>query len=163
MRCIMILGLAAAASAPSAAAREPRADLVRALDTCVAAVRQRRAPPAAAVGSVLITAAPDGRNCTFAARTGDPVVLRETLLAAARQPPRAFAPAKTHWQAGAFSYRDTLCAAPGGRNISIAISSGPKQPKNPQLIATVIELAQRDPRCDRDLGPQPALSERLRR
>jgi hypothetical protein len=163
MRFHLTLLIAGALSGTGGCARASEADAVQAFYICLAAVEQRQAPAATSAGSALVRAAPNGKSCTFALRSGDPAALRAAVISAAEAPPRSFATARTRWDPGAFTHRDTYCSPPGPRQFNLLISSGAVDATRPQLAATVLETPTRDPRCDRDLGLQPALSEGVRR
>lgn len=165
MRLVLALLTSVAwAHGSSAYARlNPEADAVQALTICLSAVEQKQQPAVTAFGSAVLRGQPDGKSCTFAVKTGDASTLRNAVVSAMVMPPTSFAPAKTHWDPGAFLNRQTLCGREGRRNLSVLISSGAKVTGQPQLVATVLKSSKRDSRCDQDLGVQPAYSEMIKR
>lgn len=159
---ICIASAIAAFGAPVWAREVPgEANAVQAFEICLKAVKERQTPAVTSAGDAIIRGQADGRICTFAVKEGDAEALRAAVIAASIA--RAFTPAKTRWDPGAFGARQTLCGPMAGRPLSLLISSGATGAGQPQLIATLLESGSRDPRCDRDLGLQPALSETLRR
>lgn len=152
------------AQGSSAHARlDPGADAVLALNICLSSVEQKQPPPVTTIGSAVLRGQPDGKACTFAVRTGDAATLRNAVVSAVMMAPNSFVPAKTHWDPGAFLDRQTLCGGAENRNLSVLVSAGAKTAGQPQLVATVLKSTGRDPRCDQDLGLQPAYSEMLKR
>lgn len=95
----------------------------------------------------------DPLSCTVQVVAGEPVVLREAVLAAIKRRGEIFTPARTSWAPAGAASRETFCDLPGRRAVAVFVTTA-KPGGLPVLTATVFRTAQRDVRCDRDMGVQ---------
>jgi hypothetical protein len=86
---------------------------------------------------------------------GEPVVIREAVLAAINRRAEAFSPARTGWDPGLFASREVFCNLPSRRAV-IALVDTHKPGRGDVVTVTVADIGKRDGRCDRDLGLQKA-------
>lgn len=149
--CAALWSLACAACAA------PEDDVTQAINTCLAAVIDGRPVSDLTHGATTIKFTQNPTDCTIRAMDGQPDVLRERVLTAARARPEGFAPAKTQWDPARYGRRESLCAPPGGRNLFVLISTAEPDAKGTRLMATVMESSRPDPRCYVDKGMQEAL------
>lgn len=92
-------------------------------------------------------------SCTVQVVAGEPVVIREAVLAAIKRRSEVFTPSRTAWAPAGAASRETFCALPGRRAVAVFMTTA-KPGGLPVLTATVFETASRDVRCDRDMGVQ---------
>ena len=140
------------AAAPTAGA-EPAQEAASATSACLAAIIDG-APVADIKGQdVEIRRGKDPEACTVRVTRGDPSAVREAVLGAVTPRRERFAPARTRWDPNAFASRESFCNAPGRRHLMVLVSTA--KPNSPvALMATVLESASRDTRCDVDEGLQ---------
>jgi hypothetical protein len=145
---------------PAAAARaEPAQEARSATAACLSAVLNNAPVEDIDGDDVSIRRGKDPVSCTVRVAAGEPVVIRDAVITAIQRRVELFQPAKTRWQAAApYASRETFCNLPGRRAVSVVVSTG-KPGAQPVLVATVLETAKRDERCDKDLGLQVATAE----
>ncbi|WP_411287925.1 hypothetical protein [Phenylobacterium sp.] len=132
---------------------EPAQEAASATRACLAAIIDG-APVADIKGQdVEIRRGKDPQACTVRVTRGDPSAVREAVLGAVTPRKERFALAKSRWDPNAFASRESFCNAPGRRHLMVLISTA--RPNSPvALMATVLESASRDTRCDVDEGLQ---------
>jgi hypothetical protein len=153
MRALLIAGLVLAPAALAHA--EPAQEARSATAACLSAVIDGAPVEDVDGEAVVIRRGKDPVSCTVRADAGQPVVIREAMLAAIQARHEMFTPAKTRWDPGADASRETFCALPGRRALAVVLTTG-KPGQTPAAVATVFEAERRDPRCDKDLGMQTA-------
>ena len=141
--------------APIAARAEPQQEARSATSACLSAVIDG-APVGDIDGDdVSIRRGVGPVSCTVRVTGGEPVVIREAVLAAIKQRSDLFTPAHTRWASGEDASRETFCNLSARRALNAAINTG-KPGRQPVLTVTVFELPKRDARCDQDMGLQSA-------
>lgn len=151
MRLITLVLLASLPALASHA--EPAQEARSATTACLSAVIDN-APVGDIDGDdVSIRRGKDPVSCTVRVTGGEPVVIREAVLAAIGKRPDLFTPAKTPWEAADWASRETFCNLSLRRSLSVFVSTG-KPGRQPVLVATVFEVPARDARCDADMGMQ---------
>lgn len=137
----------------AAAAADPIQEARSATGACLSAILEG-APVGDIDGSdVSIRRGQDPVSCTVRVTAGEPVVIKDVVQSAIKRRSEIFAPARTAWEPGDWASRETWCNLPGRRAVSVFVSTA-KPGRQPVLTATVFEAAERDDRCDRDLGVQ---------
>lgn len=154
MRLALVL-LAAAVASPAVA--DPVDEARSATAACLAAVIDK-APVSTIEGDQVGIRRDGGLGpCTVEVRSGAPEEVRAAVLAAIAAREEAFRPALTRWEPGAYAAVETFCNAPPARRaLNVVVSTARAGAEGPVLGVTVLEPAERDPRCDADLGPQPS-------
>lgn len=135
------------------AAADPAYEARTAVGACLAAVIDK-APVADAKGQdVAIDREAKPDMCRVTVGAGEAQEVRAAVLQALSARPERFSPARSQWDPGAFASRETFCNAPGRRALNLVLETG-RPGAAPVLVATVVETAARDPRCDQDKGLQ---------
>lgn len=148
------LALALLLTIPAVAARaDPAQEARSATGACLSAVIDAAPVEDIDGDDVTIRRGKDPVSCTVRVAAGEPVVIQDAVQAAIKRRVELFVPAKTKWEAGDWAFRETFCNIPGRRSLAVFVSTN-KPGYQPVLTATVFEVAKRDERCDRDLGPQ---------
>ena len=146
LACLLVL-------APLAARAEPQQEARSATAACLSAVIDG-APVGDIDGDdVSIRRGVGPVSCTVRVTGGEPVVIREAVLAAITQRSDLFTPARTRWAPGEDASRETFCNLSARRALNVAVNTG-KPGRQPVLTVTVFELPKREARCDQDLGLQ---------
>jgi len=155
MRALALaLILAAPAVAAHAQAGGQTSDDARsATGACLAAVIDHAPVGDVQEGDIAIRRGKDPVSCTVTISGGQPVVIREAMLAAVKKREELFSPTKTRWESGEFASREAFCNLSLRRHLNVVIATG-KPGAVPVAVATVFEAPKRDERCDRDLGLQ---------
>lgn len=150
---IPFLALSAASPVQAAPVDEARS----AMGACLAAVIDK-APVETAKGHDVDIRRDGGFGpCTVEVRAGAPAEVREAVLAAINARREKFLPAKTAWDPGVHASQETFCnAAVVRRALNVVVTTSKPDAGGLMLTATVLEPRERDPRCDADLGLQPA-------
>ena len=149
-----VLVLAALLALPAAAASaDPAQEARSATGACLAAVIDGAPVEDIDGDDVTIRRGRDPVSCTVRVSAGEPVVIREAVMAALQKRDEAFSVAKTRWEAGDWASRETFCNLPGRRAYAVFVSMA-RPGGQPVLMATVFETQARDKRCDQDLGVQ---------
>jgi hypothetical protein len=104
-------------------------------------------------GDIAIHRGTDPVSCTVTISGGQPVVIRDAMLAAVKKREELFAPTKTAWEPGDFASREAFCNLSLRRHLNVVLETG-KPGASTVAVATVFEAPKRDERCDRDLGLQ---------
>lgn len=152
MRSFALASTLALAAAPAAYA-DPTQDARSAVGACLSAVIDNAPVGDIDVGDVAIRRGKDPVSCTVEVRAGQPVVVRDAVIQTFSTRPERLFPAKSRWDPETFASRDTFCNLPGRRNVMASVSTG-KPGTSRVLVATITEMKDRDPRCDRDEGLQ---------
>lgn len=148
------LALALLLTLPAVAAQaDPAQEARSATSACLAAVIDGAPVEDIDGDDVVIRRGKDPVSCTVRVDAGEPVVVQDAVQAAIKRRAELFTPARTRWQAGDWAFRETFCNIPGRRSLAVFVSTN-KPGFQPVLTATVFEVAKRDERCDRDMGPQ---------
>lgn len=149
-----IPALALLLSLPAAGAfAEPAQEARSATAACLSAVIDGAPVEDIDGQDVVIRRGAEPVSCTVRVSAGQPVVIREEVLGAIKRRDELFTPAKSAWAAGEFASRETFCNLPGRRALAAVVTTA-KPEQSPVLTATVFETAERDERCDKDLGVQ---------
>lgn len=148
------LALALLLTLPAAAAHaDVVADARSATGACLSAVIDGAPVGDVEDGPIAIRRGKDPVSCTVTVSEGEPVVIREAVLAAITRRAELFKPTKTRWDAETFASREAFCNLSLRRHLSAVVSTA-RPGVQPVAVVTVFEAAQRDPRCDRDDGLQ---------
>jgi hypothetical protein len=148
-----LFALLASLAVASAARADPVYEAGSAMGACLAAVIDK-APVGDAQGQdVAIHRETNPNLCAVKVTAGAPDEVRRSVLAAVRARPERFTPARTAWDPGEFASREVLCNPPGRRVLNVVVETA-KPGGSPVVAATVIEGAERDQRCDMDMGAQ---------
>jgi hypothetical protein len=147
------LVLAMLLAIPAAAHAEPVQEARSATAACLSAVIDKAPVEDVDGDDVQIRRGKDPVSCTVAVTAGEPVVIRDAVLAAIKRRAELFSAARTRWDPADYASRETLCNIPGRRALAVLVSTG-KPGRVPVLMATVFEAEKRDERCDRDMGVQ---------
>jgi hypothetical protein len=140
-------------AAPVAAFADPVQEARSATGACLAAVIDNAPVEDIDGDDVLIRRGKDPVSCTVRVNAGQPVLIRDAVMVAIKRRAELFVPAKTSWDGAGMASRETMCNLPGRRSLAVFVSTA-RPGQQPVLTATVFETAQRDPRCDKDLGLQ---------
>jgi hypothetical protein len=148
----------AIAMTPLAAAAETPTELAgSAARACLAAVIDGAPVQDVVIDGIRIERASEPNACSVHADVGEPAAMRQAAMAAISARRELFVPAKTKWDAGAFASREAFCNLPGRRALNVIVSTGmPGAPRKLSLI--VLEVQDRDARCDHDKGLQRPLA-----
>lgn len=149
----LALILAAPAAAAHAEGGQTADDARSATAACLSAVIDHAPVGDVQEGDIAIRRGTDPVSCTVTISGGQPVVIRDAMLAAVKKREELFAPTKTSWEAGDFASREAFCNLSLRRHLNVVIATG-KPGAAPVAVATVFEAPKRDERCDRDLGLQ---------
>ncbi|MFZ5719537.1 MAG: hypothetical protein ACOY5Y_08750 [Pseudomonadota bacterium] len=136
-----------------AALADPAQEARSATAACLAAVIDGAPVEDIDGQDVVIRRGAEPVSCTVRVDAGQPVVIREEVLGAIKRRAEVFSLAKTSWSAGEAASRETFCNLPGRRALAVVVTTA-RPEQLPVLTATVFETAERDERCDRDLGVQ---------
>jgi hypothetical protein len=151
---VLALILAAPAMAAHAQGGGQTADDARsATAACLSAVIDHAPVVDIQEGDIAIRRGKDPVSCTVTISGGQPVVIRDAMLAAVKKREELFTPTRTLWEPGEFASREAFCNLSLRRHLNVVLATG--KPGAPTVaVATVFEAAKRDERCDRDLGVQ---------
>jgi hypothetical protein len=150
----LALILAAPAAAANAQAGGQTADDARsATAACLSAVIDNAPVGDVQEGDIAIRRGQDPVSCTVTISGGQPVVIRDAMLAAVKKRSELFTPTKTLWEPGEFASREAFCNLSLRRHLNVVVATG-KPGGSPVAVATVFEAPKRDERCDRDMGVQ---------
>jgi len=150
-----LLILPAVAAAPSAAWADPVQEARSATAACLSAIIDGAPVETIQGDDVAIYRKPGETVCTVSVWAGEPVVIRDAVLAAIKRREEAFTPARTAWDPGLFASREVYCNLPARRAI-IALVDTHKPGRGDVVTVTIADIGKRDNRCDRDLGLQKA-------
>ena len=150
-----LLILPAAAAAPSRAWADPVQEARSATAACLSAILDGAPVETIQGDDVAIYRTPGERTCTVSVWAGEPVVIRDAVLAAVKRRTEAFSPARTAWDPGLFASREVFCNLPSRRAV-IALVDTHKPGRGDIVTVTVADIGKRDDRCDRDMGLQKA-------
>lgn len=145
---LLILPAAAAHADPVQEARSATA-------ACLSAIIDGAPVETVQGDDVAIYRKPGETTCTVSVWAGEPVVIRDAVLAAIKRREEAFTPARTAWDPGLFASREVYCNLPARRAI-IALVDTHKPGRGDVVTVTIADIGKRDNRCDRDLGLQKA-------
>jgi hypothetical protein len=153
MRLLILAG--ALLTLPNLAAADPAQEARSATGACLAAVIDGAPVDDIDGEAVTIRRGADPVSCTVRVTGGEPVVIREAVLAAIKRRSDLFSPARTRWEPGLLASRETYCNIPSRRSF-VAVVATSKPGGMPVLSVTVSETPTRDVRCDQDQGLQTA-------
>ncbi len=139
----------------TAAQADPVEEARSATGACFAAILDGAPVETIQGEDVAIYRKPGERTCTVSVWAGEPVVIRDAVLAAVKRRAEAFSPARTAWDPGQFASREVFCNLPSRRAV-IALVDTHKPGGGDVVTVTVADIGKRDDRCDRDLGLQKA-------
>jgi hypothetical protein len=148
----LLITLCLAAALPAQA--EPTQEARSAMRACLEAVIDG-APVGDVKGldvEIHREAAPNA--CTVRVTSGVPAEVRVAVLQAITERKERFTAARTAWEPGAYASRETFCNAPGGRPLNVVVSTAKPDNAGLILMATAVQAAERDTRCDLDEGVQ---------
>jgi len=149
-----LLVLAALLAIPAAAAHaDVVADARSATAACLSAVIDGAPVGDIEDGPIAIRRGKEPVTCTVTISDGEPVIVREAVMAAISRRTELFKPTKTRWNPEAFAAREAFCNLSVRRHLSAVVSTG-RPGMQPVAVVTVFEGDKRDPRCDRDVGLQ---------
>jgi hypothetical protein len=148
----LALALILAAAAPAAHA-DPVEEARSAMGACLSAIIDHAPVDDIDGDDVAIRRGKDPSSCTVLVNAGQPVVIRDAVLAALAKRSERLKPARTAWDAGEYASREAFCSVPSRRNFVAVVSTG-KPGSRLVLSATVLEAEKRDTRCDRNEGLQ---------
>jgi hypothetical protein len=144
-------------AATSPALADPPEEARSAMAACLAAVIDKA--PVQTIKGTDVDIRRDGGigPCTVEVRSGEPQEVRAAIVKAVTARKEGFAPSLTQWNAGDFGSQDTFCnALPARRSLNVVLTTAKPGAAGAVATATVLEPQKRDPRCDADLGVQPA-------
>ncbi len=145
------------AAVPMVAMAEPQQEARSAAAACLSAVIDG-APVGDIDGDdVVVRRGVSPISCTVRVTGGEPVVIREAVLAAIKLRPDLFTLARSRWAPAEEASREMFCNLSARRALNVAVNTA-KPGRLPVLTMTVFELPKRDERCDRDLGLQTAIT-----
>jgi hypothetical protein len=150
-----LLVLPAAVGPAAVAHADPAEEARSATGACFAAILDGAPVETIQGDDVAIYRKPGERTCTVSVWAGEPVVIREAVLAAIKRRGEAFNPARTAWDPGLFASREVFCNLPSRRAV-IALVDTHKPGAGDIVTVAVADIGKRDDRCDRDLGLQKA-------
>lgn len=142
-----------AALSVTAAHADPAQDARSATAACLSAVIDGAPVGDIQDGAIAIRRGKDPVSCTVSVTDGEPVVVRDAVMAAITRRAELFRPTRTRWETEGFASREAFCNLSLRRNLNVVVSTG-KPGMQPVLISTVFEVPKRDARCDRDDGIQ---------
>ena len=150
------LALAVLIAVPAASAHaDPAQEARSATAACLSAVIDAAPVETMKGDDVAIYRKPGEPVCTVSVWAGEPVVIRDAVLAALKRRAEAFSPSRTAWDPGLFASREVYCNLPARRAVAAVIDTH-KPGRGDVLTVTVVDTGQRDERCDRDKGLQKA-------
>ena len=150
------LALAVLLLVPAAMARaDPAQEARSATAACLSAVIDGAPVETMKGDDVAVYRKPGEPICTVSVWAGEPVVIRDAVLAALRRRAEAFSPSRTAWDPGLFASREVYCNLPARRAIAAVIDTH-KPGRGDVLTVSVVDTGKRDDRCDRDKGLQKA-------
>lgn len=139
--------------AATAANADPAQDARSATAACLSAVIDGAPVEDVQDGPVSIRRGKDPVSCTVSVTDGEPVVVRDAVIAAINRRAELFRPTRTLWDPQGFASREAFCNLSLRRNLNVVVSTA-KPGLQPVLVSTVFEAPRRDGRCDRDEGIQ---------